>query len=272
MPFPILDGQKVENGGAVPAGSQGTNVTAAGSTNTKGNYSQLIAATSVPAKGLFIVATNAAAGVDYLLDIAIGAAASEQVILENLLISASSIPVGSYYFFPCEIPAGMRIAARVQATTLSSAVRVSVQLLSGGFAQAEGFTGVETMGADTSDSGGISLDPGGTTHTKGSYVQISAACARNLKGLTIATGMQLNTARSNTQWLMDIAIGGAGSEQIIISNLPFYCNSSGDVIFPQVYNFIPILIPEGSRIAARIQCDSNDASDRLMDVVFYGVF
>lgn len=271
--FPISpDIQRIENFGALTASSIGTSVTGSVSAHVKGSYFQLIAATSFQAKGLFLSFTNGQAGHDFLVDIAIGGAGSEQIIIANLLVSQTALNTDVYYFFPVEIPAGSRISARLQSTTTSGSQRVSGLLLGGGMAQVEGWSGVETLGADTSDSGGTSIDPGGTINTKGSYVQVTAACGHEIRGLSIGIGHGQNGIRSNANFLVDIAIGGAGSEQVIVPNVALHSTAGSDMILPLSYNFIPIRIPSGSRIAVRAQCDINDAADRLFDVVLYGVY
>lgn len=270
---PLADGgQRVENAGASTAVSRGTTITAAATANTKGSYTQLVASTAFDASYILVMIDDHAAAVDYLIDIAIGAGGSEQVILSNLIATGGtgSLSYGMTYLFPINIPEGSRVTARCQASTLSSAVRISVLLFGAGIANPETQTIVTTYGDNTVDSGGVSVDSGGVANTKGSYSQIVATTTYAVSSIIVAIGNQRNGVRSSQSWLMDIAIGAGGSEQVIVPNLVFNASTSPDIVTPQYY-YLPLTIPEGSRIAVRTQSDGIDATDRLMDVIIYGV-
>jgi hypothetical protein len=67
----------------------------------------------------------------HLVDIAVGAAASEQVILPNILVSVgsgSALP-NDLVYLPMAVKAGQRIAARCQSATASAAMTVGVYLV-----------------------------------------------------------------------------------------------------------------------------------------------
>lgn len=265
------DGQRVENAGANTAASRGTTITASGTANTKGSYTQLIASTSFDASLVLVMIDDLTAAIDYLIDLAIGGAGSEQVIASDLIGTGGtgSISYGGHYFLPVSIPAGSRLAARCQASTLSSIVRVSCLLFGQGFAGFAPYSRIDTYGANEVDSGGVSIDPGGTANTKGAYSQIVASTLSSTDGIIIAIGNQLNSVRSSQSWLVDLAIGGAGSEQIVLPNLAFNASTSPDIVTPQTYGPIPLTIPASSRLAVRSQSDGIDATDRLFDVIIY---
>lgn len=270
----LADGQRVENAGANLAASRGTSVTASATANTKGSYAQLIASTAFGANGILIMLDDQAALIDYLIDIAIGGAGSEQIIASNLLASGATgtIAYGINYFLPIEIPAGSRLSARCQSgSAVANVVRVSAMLFGQGMNAPSGLSRVDAYGAATADSGGVSIDPGAVAHTKGAYSQIVASTNAQTQYVTIAIGNQQNTARTSASWLVDVAIGGAGSEQIILPNLTLNCSSSPDVVAPQCYGPLPLSIPAGTRIAARAQSDLVTATVRLFDMVVYGI-
>jgi hypothetical protein len=106
----------------------GTVITAAGSTNTKGSYTQLVASTAKDYAGLFIIpdvgATSTATGL--LLDIAIGAGGSEQIIIPNWYQHPFLDKMASG-FVPVRIPAGTRVAVRCQSATASQTIGISLQ-------------------------------------------------------------------------------------------------------------------------------------------------
>ncbi len=273
--WPLADGGRSENAGASTATSRGTSVTANASANTKGtSYTQLLASTAFDATAMLVMFDDIAAGVDYLVDIGVGAAASEVVLFPDLYCGGGtgSIVYGAQYLFPCAIPAGTRISARCQASTGSSAIRVSCLLFGGGFQPSQPLQRVTAYGVNAADSGGVSIDPGGSANTlPASYTQIVASTTNPICALIVAIGNQNNTTRSSQSWLVNIAIGAAASEQVIISNYALNCSTSPDIVVPQTSQLLPICIPAGTRLSARAQSDGIDATDRLFDLMIYGV-
>jgi hypothetical protein len=271
--WPLIEGQRFEKAGLDTANSRGAAVTANAAAHTKGNYAQLIAATAFAVRGIIVELNLPSAGTDYLVDIAIGAAASEVVIAENLYsgTGTGTASRGSFYYLPIAIPAGTRIAARLQATTGAAALRVSVLLLSQGFLPSQPLSIVTTYGVDTSDSGGVQVDPGATINTKGAYSEIVASTSRAIRVLNVAFGNQVNTARTNCNWITDLAVGAAGSEQILIPDICSHADANADAVCPMASGPYFCNIPAGTRLAARSACLINDATDRLFDLIIYGV-
>jgi hypothetical protein len=265
----LFGGQRVEAGAVDTTVSSGTLLTG-GTANVKGSYVELIASTAFHASWMLVsFSRTVSSSAEFLLDIAVGAAASEQVIVNNLYASGLS-SLYFNYMFPVSIPPGTRISARIQ-DGASGTGRVNVALIGNSLLPSASYGRLTTYGANTADSGGVSIDPGGTLNTKGAYSEIVASTTNRIRGLIIAIGAQGNNARTDALWLFDVAIGAAGSEQIIISDLPISCVAAGDAVSPGVFPIIPISIPEGTRVAVRAQCSIIDAADRLFDVILYGV-
>lgn len=219
--------------------SEGTILTAAGSNNTKGSYSQLTAATSYAAGGALVIIGGAnTSGGAYLIDIAIGGSGSEQIILPDLYYHAQSDSTYMYFYIPISIPKGSRIAARAACSSASRTVRVNVVTVAG-----EAVAGSATAyGTDSANSRGTQLTSSGTSNTKGSYTQLTAAttashrwCVAMLRGV------------SGSQYLVDLAVGAAAAEQVVVPNLNLRDSSGGD---PVAFGF-PMMVPEGTRIAGR---------------------
>lgn len=268
---PFLEAQRCENAGATLTTSRGAVVTANAAPHVKGIYTQLIAATSFEADGLLVMLDDCVAVTDYLLDIALGSAGNEVVILTNLLVSGGTgaLVYGGQYQFPVKIPVGSRLSARCQATTGGAAVRVSALLFGQGVLPGEPITIVDAYGLNTAATQGTNIDPGGVANTKGAWVALSTSTRILSRFLTLAIGNQLNGVRSSQSWLVDIGLGGAGSEQVVIPNLVLNCSTSPDIVVPQTYNQIPFTIPIGSRLSVRAQSDGIDATDRLFDAALY---
>lgn len=243
--------------------------------NTKGPYVEIVASTTYNASGVLITTGHSVSAADYLFDIAIGGAGSEVVIIPDILHSVSTDSgrkIGTTYFFPISIPAGTRLSTRSQNTQggENHYVYLQVHLLSGGIMQSG--SGIVTHGATAADSGGISIDPGGSATTKGAYSQIVASTTYPYNGFVLDFGVQANQATQWCQWNLDLAIGGAGSETIILPDFHLSNNSAIHSIQPRTTPYFPIPVPAGTRIAARASCDTTDATDRLFDVVFHGVY
>ena len=270
--FGSIQGGNAETLGATTASSSATLVTASSSANTKGAYAQLSAATSYDSAWVAVTINKPSTAAKYLVDIATGAASSETVIIANLLYnprSSASVATAKTYLFPVSIPKGTRISARSQCSTTSSrTLQVEVVLIDGGMLSSCPFGVISSYGPDTSDSGGLSVDPGTTADTKGAYVEFSASTAYPIKWLAIGFGHNATGISATTQWLLDIAVGAGGSEQDILSNL-YLCSGTTAVEHPTL--FFPVNIPAGSRLASRLQCSVNTATERLWDIALYGV-
>ena len=88
---------------------------------------------------------------------------------------------------------------------------------------------------------------GGTAHTKGSWVEVTNATTSPLNSLTVML-TAINYANGvDTSTLLDIGIGGAGSEVVVVPNV--------GVGWANQYQSwtLPVSIPQGTRIAVRAQ-------------------
>lgn len=256
------------------SGSNGTALTAPASTNTKADWTQITASCPIDADGFFvemIVGQNGAK--DFLFDIGIGGAGAETVILENVLFTA---PVGSNeylasdFFVPLRVAAGTRVAARYQcSSTTSDEMFCEIQFVKGEWYRGLTCRRAATYGASTADSGGTSIDPGGSADTKGNYSQLSAAVTNPIRYALICVGGQGNGARSGFSWQVDIGVGAALSETVIVPNLYVRAGVAIDQLLPTVVGR-GMTVRAGQRLAARAQCNGTDATDRLLDLVVIG--
>jgi hypothetical protein len=97
----------------------------------------------------------------------------------------------------------------------------------------------------------VSLTANTSAHTKGSYSELIASTSANA-GLLVLMVQDIAVASTNTATLIDIATGASGSETNIISNL-----AVGGAVATAgptgVAVSIPLQIPSGTRLSARIQ-------------------
>ena len=117
-----------------------------------------------------------------------------------------------------------------------------------------------------------SLDAGATLHTKGSYAQIIASTAEAYRGIILNFGNSGSSDTTNVSNLLDLAIGAAASEVVILSD--YHVQRAGRGVGNNTnMRYIPVHIPAGVRLAARIQADNNTVGQRdLLDISVIGLF
>lgn len=264
FPGIAMRGTVFESGGGNAADSGGVTMTTDVAANTKGAYAEIIASTDYHSSYLIVSFANASVAGDALVDIAIGAAASETVILENLYNYNRAGQSPHSYLLPVNIPAGTRVAACFQHTTGGTTMDIAITLIGGDFLSGS-FNYPLTYGANTGNSGGTNIDPGGTINTLGAYTQITASLTRDVNGLILVIDNNADNARTACQWLLNFARGGAGAEQILQQFL-VGCDGTADLVLPACF-YLPIFIPAGERLSAACQCSINTAGDRLLGVL-----
>lgn len=247
----------------------GTSVAADASANTKGtSFTELDAATTDDADGFYLnILVNSQT--DMLIDIATGAASSETVIVADIQVSSSqntTIQEVVEFYIPLPIVAGTRLSARCQASTGSKTCFLAPTLVSGEPYSLMRCVRSDTYGANTADSGGTSVDPGASISTKGGWVQLSASIAADADYVVTLIGNQLNAARTDSNFAVDLGTGANPNEVVLIPNMYARPNSQSDGIRPHEFERWVPKVPSGTRLVARASCGINDATDRLLDV------
>jgi len=279
--WPFSAGAQVIEAG-VSGASGGVAVATAGSEATKGSWIQLIASTADDAQGFLVTfgfGDTGEVGAEMLVDIGIGANPNEVAIVANLpanMATAVDRNVTSSVYIPLRVPAGTRITARAQSTNADTptyaadTILVSVHMVSRTWAGMPGCGECETLGADTTDSAGTAVDPGATPNTKGAVVVFSASLGEDAcAALVGATRSGENRALTTCDWLVDVLVGGAGVEEVVVPNVFFGGSDSGDMISPFVSGPVPCYIPAGSRVTVRASSDLGASPDRILDVILY---
>ena|ERR1035437_3446893 len=270
--FRLLDGMNYENAGA-NTGTSGAVALTGGGANVKGAWSQLIAATARDATGIFVsLGRTANFGDNALVDIGIGAAASEQVLVPNLFrYNAADSAEDAYTgVIPIAVPTGSRLSARCQSPTTAS-VTACAMLVEEGFASPAGQSRVTAYGALTATSLGTSV-PCTTVNTKGAWTQLTASTGNQCSGLLLSVSTIWPGTNSFQAVLLDLGIGAGGSEQTILGNLPIgggYFSSSGATVTRTRYYYFPLVIPAATRIAARAQNATGISTPSY--VIVYGI-
>ncbi len=253
--------------------SRGVTVTS-GAANTKGSYAQLSASTPMDADGFHMHLLPAGATADYLVDIALGGAGSEVVIVPDFFMygnngSLSEIRTTSQVYVPIPIKAGTRVAARFQSNGATQTLTASLTLVAGDYYSSMRCGRATSYGITTATTVGTTIDPGGTINTKGSYAQISASLDRPIRYAILSLSARRNGTVSAQTGLLDIAVGAAASEQICVPDLPYGSSTATDAFQPSS-TAIFLSAKSGERLAARAQSSINDATDRLFDLAVMG--
>lgn len=248
-------------------------VTGDGVAHTKGAWAQIVAATSADATLLTVgvsTATSASAtNSATLLDIGVGAAASEAVLVADLPIGQLGPNFPLMYRIPVAIPRGTRIAARLQSAQTTKTADVFVRLGRLPHA-AQPTTRTVTFGVNSAASTGTVINYPGSDNTKSSWVQVTASTTDRLGALVVGvTGAGDTSLGGNAGTLVDIGVGGSGSEVVLVPDI--YAPVVGTT--EQVFNWdswqiYPAEIPTGSRIAARAAFGNNANN---CDVVVIGI-
>ena len=245
------------------------------SPNAKGDWSRIINLPTFDAHGLKITFRQGTAGSDqrkFLTDIGMGSSNSIATVCSNIPLQygGASHQVGRFDL-PITVPMSSEIWVRAQNHSSGTAIiRVSVGYFSAGFQYPSALGAASTYGVTVDSTAGTQVDPGGVANTKGAYFEISPSIASDIKYAVVCVGNQANQADANMQILLDIAIGAAGSEVSVISDLLYSKNTAADDMSPPMTG-VPVSIPAGARLSARAMSDITNAVDRLFDVAVIGV-
>lgn len=173
---------------ATPNLSFGITVTGSASANTKGSWAQLIASTTYDTYLIQLVVSETSASAtqtDTLIDIGIGGAGSEQIILPNLLVGwKPDAGIGAMnLLFPMYIPKGIRIAARAQSVQTSKQVQVQIYCYGGKrFTDSPVYTRCDAYGiTDSGASNGTSHTPG-NSGAESTWASLGTTLSRNYRG------------------------------------------------------------------------------------------
>lgn len=242
------------------------------SINTKGSWTTLISSTTYSGAWLLITLVNPNNLDSFLVDIGIGGAGAEQVIIPDLNTDNQSLaaPCNRFYLFPIAIPAGTRISARCASdSSAADTVNVGITVISAPIGGVTGMGRCETGGAVAASSAGTSIDPGATINTKGAWVEMVAATAHTYEWMCM--GISKNTANTvQLNYLIDVGIGAVGSEVVVIGDLAVNAGTTADAPLPASLCF-PCAIAAGSRVAVRCQCNVNTSPDRTILMLTHGV-
>lgn len=258
--------------GATSSASTGTTLTS-GSAHTKGSWTQLTSSIPSDVVGLYLSVTTPSNYV-YFLDLSVGSGNS--IVLENLhWITRPNFSPGIVYL-PLALPAGEPLYARISSRASSATVNVIAHCVRSSFNTSRAYALGTSYGATVGSSSGTVVDPGAVGDTKGSWTEITSSTSRTIRSLLICAAQGYEPAAypasyGNINWLIDIGVGGAGSETILIPDLTTMTCSTSDGFDVRWMGPFDVTIPAATRIAIRCQCDYvADANTRLIRFALIG--
>jgi hypothetical protein len=207
----------------------GTSVTAGGSNNTKtATATQLLASTTYTSYGIMIglgnVGTTASTNTGTLVDILVGSAGSEVVLIPDLMAgqagasnSASSGP--QYYYFPITINAGTRLSCKSQSVLASDTVHVQVHLFQNCIPGRWYGSRVTAYGITSATSTGTSHTPAGSGTAYATTTQLTASTTNPIKAMQVGIDLAADTTGSSARGILRIAAGS--STNYVVSDLPY---------------------------------------------------
>lgn len=243
-------------------------VTAGGAAHTKGSWVTLASGLDQP--GCWVTLkhdANSSSGSPRWLfgDIGIGGAGSETIVVSNVTLGSRG-PGG--VTLPLHVPAGATVRMRTSGLVLS-ALNFGLDVYGG-----EPDPGVTlpcravTYGANESVTSGVTITPSGTANVKGSYAEVVASTAFPIHGAMVLAQANASTFAAH-RYAVDIAVGTAGAETIVLGDLTFTMETNGRVnMHDPGFRPLTLGIPAGVRLSAR--CASSTTSVLPLQVVVYG--
>jgi len=249
----------------------GATVTGSATIHTKGPFTQLIAATAAATQLVYIMlsdTTVSAARSDTLVDIAIGPAGSERVILPNLLAGwAPPLRLSPRtLILPLYIPSGMRISARAQSITASKQVGVAIWCYGGpNNPIMPTFTEAEAIGVSTASSIGTSVLPGTGAGVEGAWTNIGPVTTRAFDAIIpMIQGGLANTVMTQAAEHWEVGVGGT-----VLGEFVGYSDAFEHVagLWPPLPIFVPVSV--GTQL--QIRGETSAAAAQAHDLAILGL-
>lgn len=181
-----------------------------------------------------------------LVDIGVGSAGSEVVIARELWNIKNNLNASfmSHYRLPLNIPAGSRVCIRrtTQKGVHTASLRYTMSLYGGPTYRT--YSNCDMLGRVTS--------PSATANVYSAWLEINAAVSYDYKEIIVGHVNPFDGAQQTAYQQTDIGIGAASSEVVIMEASASGTNLNDDLTTKIHSDRLPIPIPAGSRVAARV--------------------
>ena len=269
----IGGGSEYLSGGYDLANTVGTSVTSSATANTQGAWVELVSAANNTMQSdslsVYMGSDGGIAQLNFLVNIGIGT--TETVICPDLYAQTASDSSGMKVFrydFPLGIPAGQKISAQCSSNGSSGLIKVWIVRGYHALSQDSPLGIVTAYGANTGASSGT-IVARSTANTFGSWVQLSASTAEEMRGFVVAAIRAQASWTTGQRIVYQVGIGSAGNEEVIFSGQEIATNAQ-EVGNGHISPFVAVQIASGQRVAIRAQSNAANA-DGDLDYVIYGV-
>lgn len=239
-----------------------------GASNATGGWIELIAATAADAQYIQLGVTRTkyanAQTNSVLMDVAVGAAASEVAIASSIVCggrgTAGGVNIPANVTLPVRVPKGSRLSVRLTSdyvTPLGATVWVSLfDTLDG---RRVSPASLRSYGAVTASSKGVSVT------TDNTWTEISSATTEAYQAIVCTAGGYDNVMTTAVR-TVTFGTGASGSEQTILV-MGGYTTSNEEVGFSDGISCVGGHFPAGVRLAAKV----SDGATNAISVVMLGV-
>lgn len=130
-----------------------------------------------------------------------------------------------------------------------------------------GFGFGSALSKTASISAQTTVTTSGSNHTKGSWVELESSTDYAVHGFYLIMDAA-STSATAQRMLVDVGIGGAGSEVVLVPNILVSSGTATDRINGGHHLYVPMYIPSGTRVAARAQVNTAAAKTLKMAIIF----
>lgn len=240
----------------------GTGTVVTAGTNTKGTTVS-IGTTAFQYDGFFLLLGGLSGAGRYRFDVIINTGGSDTVLVADYFFDALATYPNSSPILPISVPTGATLKVASQCSTGTPTVAVTILGLQGNERMARGFSRAVSCTDWTNTDPTNSVTLNGTTQT--AWAAIGASTPARVAGLYLALDGR-GGATTTTNLLIDIGIGGAGSEIVLIPSILMRRASA-------IPNFsdgpFPCDIPAGTRLSFRATASA--ASTNVISMAALGL-
>jgi hypothetical protein len=209
----------------------------------------------------------------YFIDIGIASETGSVHILvpDVMLQSGVSLSLDQCTFLPVRVASGSVLVARAQeAQSETNVLRGGLTFYQRGAYPLPSLARCFVDGINLATTRGTNIDPGGNANQyPAGFTTVSSSWPECAKWMLALMGSGTNTGLADAQWVVQIAIGDAGSE-VVIAMLRNWSSAAADYM-PNGAASFPVDIPKGARVSARARTNITNATDRVFDLALYGL-
>jgi hypothetical protein len=253
---------------AIPSAADGVSITPSGTAWNNSSWVELSASTP----GIWYLrnvtlfeATNTADDLHFEADIGVGSAGSEAVVGTLAGAKEQNWTQGSFYVefgIPIQIAAGVRVAIRLRKQGTSTlAWTASLGYYEGSIGSDQVTTLPQQCYPSAADPVSIVSS---TSWTFGSWTEVAPALAAGVR--IVGVSVYRPTMVSNEDLVLEIGIGGAGSETVLTRIV----SGPKDRVFGETLFCVPHRLDATSRISARLATQNAGTLTAKVKLIYYG--